>query len=180
MKRIRIVLILSLFIILSCKNKNTADSDLKRFKNYSVENKINKMTTLPSTNNPIVLRTDFSNDNEWTNICKEISTPDPEFGFLANVEIINDKTFENISEEIIINNDVSNYNHNFIFIVDKNTIANSEHPILCLGVNDNKGLKMRTIPSEMWGIENNLSIANMDFEDFSNATDKDGIFRGFK
>jgi hypothetical protein len=31
----------------------------------------------------------------------------------------------------------------------------------------------------LWGIENNLSIANMDFEEFGNAVGKDGIFRGF-
>jgi hypothetical protein len=41
-------------------------------------------------------------------------------------------------------------------------------------------MKLRTIPSEMWGIENNLSISNMDFEDFSNVVDEDGVFRGFK
>jgi Domain of unknown function (DUF6924) len=32
----------------------------------------------------------------------------------------------------------------------------------------------------MWSVENNLSIANMDFEDFADATDDDGIFRGFR
>jgi hypothetical protein len=31
----------------------------------------------------------------------------------------------------------------------------------------------------MWGIENNLSIANMDFEEFAENVDDDGIFRGF-
>jgi hypothetical protein len=31
----------------------------------------------------------------------------------------------------------------------------------------------------MWGIENNLSIANMDFEAFAENADPDGIFRGF-
>jgi hypothetical protein len=32
----------------------------------------------------------------------------------------------------------------------------------------------------MWEVENNLSIANMGFEEFANAVDKDGIFRGFQ
>jgi hypothetical protein len=31
----------------------------------------------------------------------------------------------------------------------------------------------------MWGVENNLSIANMDFEEFADAVGPDGIFRGF-
>jgi hypothetical protein len=38
----------------------------------------------------------------------------------------------------------------------------------------------RCIPAEMWGVENNLNIANMDWEDFADEVDADGIFRGFR
>jgi hypothetical protein len=31
----------------------------------------------------------------------------------------------------------------------------------------------------MASVENNLSIANMDFIDFAESVDEDGIFRGF-
>jgi uncharacterized protein DUF6924 len=31
----------------------------------------------------------------------------------------------------------------------------------------------------MWGVENNLSLANMDFEEFADSVDADGVFRGF-
>jgi hypothetical protein len=31
----------------------------------------------------------------------------------------------------------------------------------------------------MWGVENNLTIANMDFDDFAGAVQADGVFRGF-
>jgi hypothetical protein len=31
----------------------------------------------------------------------------------------------------------------------------------------------------MWGVENNLSIANMVFAEFAGAVDEDGVFRGF-
>ena len=30
----------------------------------------------------------------------------------------------------------------------------------------------------MWAVENNLSIANMDFKSFADHTDPDGIYRG--
>ncbi|WP_435828452.1 DUF6924 domain-containing protein, partial [Nocardia testacea] len=42
-----------------------------------------------------------------------------------------------------------------------------------------RGRTVRILPSQMWGIENNLSIANMDFQDFADAADPDGVFRGF-
>jgi hypothetical protein len=32
----------------------------------------------------------------------------------------------------------------------------------------------------MWSVENNLSISNMDFEEFAASADKNGIHRGFE
>jgi hypothetical protein len=37
----------------------------------------------------------------------------------------------------------------------------------------------RCIPSELWSVDNNLNIANMDWEDFAGSTGEDGVFRGF-
>jgi hypothetical protein len=37
----------------------------------------------------------------------------------------------------------------------------------------------RCIPSELWGIDNNLDLANRDGEDFASAVDEAGVFRGF-
>jgi hypothetical protein len=37
----------------------------------------------------------------------------------------------------------------------------------------------RCISSELWGVDNNLNISNMDWEDFAGAAGKDGVFRGF-
>lgn len=156
----------------SNKTETNFNKDIRHFT-------INKMT-LPSTDNPLVLRTDFSDENEWKTICDEIVTPNPAFGFLPHVVFASDITFKNLSEDKLFLDSTSTYNHAFIFIVDKTTMTNPEHPILCLGLKHNQGLKLRTIPSEMWSIENNLSISNMDFIEFSDAVDKDGIFRGFK
>lgn len=41
------------------------------------------------------------------------------------------------------------------------------------------GRTFRALPSEVNGIESNLSIANMDWEDFAESVDDDGVFRGF-
>ena len=41
------------------------------------------------------------------------------------------------------------------------------------------GRPFRVIPPEMWGVENNLSIANMDFYEFADKAEPDGVFRGF-
>lgn len=44
---------------------------------------------------------------------------------------------------------------------------------------DESGRTFRVISREMWGVENNLSIANMDYYEFADNVDPDGVFRGF-
>ncbi|WBC08931.1 hypothetical protein [Micromonospora sp. WMMA1947] len=41
------------------------------------------------------------------------------------------------------------------------------------------GRWFRVLPAEMWSVEDNLSIGNMDFFEFADAADPDGVFRGF-
>jgi len=63
--------------------------------------------------------------------------------------------------------------------VDRVALTDPEHPILVVDLMDQPGRTFRVIPSEAWGVENNLSIANMGFEEFAEAADEDGVFRGF-
>jgi hypothetical protein len=182
MKKVPAYLFLFVVLLASCeqnagskKDSSNQTSNSKRELNFITIS----MSKLPSTKHPIVLRTDFSNENEWKMICDEIITPNPEFGFIPNVVIASDTSFQDYTEEQLLSDSTTEYNHAFIFIVDKAAMINPEHPILCLGLQHNRGLKFRTIPSEMWGIENNLSISNIDFEEISSAVDNEGIFRGF-
>jgi hypothetical protein len=46
-------------------------------------------------------------------------------------------------------------------------------------LNEQVGRTFRSIPSEVEPIVANLSLANLDFADFADHTDPDGIFRGF-
>ena len=67
-----------------------------------------------------------------------------------------------------------------MFVVDNITIAHEEQPVAVLDLWHQPGRTFRVIPSQMWSIENNLSISNMDFFEFADAVDDDGIFRGFR
>ncbi len=137
-------------------------------------------THLPKSENPIVLRTTFEDDSSWKKICDEIIKPEETYGFFATVEFISDSSFAQWDQAQILEDTASLYTHSFIFIVDSITVASLEHPILCIGLRRDKGKSFRVIPSEMWGVENNLSISNMDFDSFMWAADADGVFRGFK
>ncbi len=56
------------------------------------------------------------------------------------------------------------WDHLFVFLADHQALSDPERPVLCVDLCDEPGRSFRVIPSEMWGIANNLSIANMGFE----------------
>lgn len=135
--------------------------------------------TFPHTENTLVLRTDFSNQAAWDKICQRIRKPVGWLRFRANIEFLNDPVYDGISLEQLLAQLPKNYNHSFIILADQTAIQSAEHPLLVVELYDHPGNSFRAIARAVQGIENNLSIANMDFEEFSSAVDADGIFRGF-
>ena len=57
-------------------------------------------------------------------------------------------------------------------------MGHEDLPVLCLDASAPERT-IRVIPSELWSVENNLSLANMDFEEFAAAAGTEGVFRGF-
>lgn len=138
------------------------------------------MKIIPETENALVLRTDFSEQSTWDLICKMIQKPVGLFGFRANVDFLSDEEYSNMTKEQLMSLIPKDYNHAFIMVVDQTTISHPDHPLLVI---DLFGVEIenefRAIPSQIQAIENNLSIANMDFEDFASEVGEDGIFRGY-
>ncbi len=69
--------------------------------------------------------------------------------------------------------------HSFAFLADATSHTNPEHPILVVELRENPGQVFRVIPTELWSVENNLALGNMDFKDFAQSVDADGVFRGW-
>lgn len=134
------------------------------------------MQQLPETENPLVLRTDFSSDAAWDQICVDIQRPVGDF--LANVEFLSDPQYEGLTPEQIPSLLPSESDQACIFIVDKFCLEHSEKPILVVDLLSEQQQSFRVIPSSMWNVENNLSLGNLDFEDFSSTVDAENIFRG--
>lgn len=137
------------------------------------------METIPQTENALVLRTDYSDDAAWEKVCAAIRRPVGVYRFLAYVEFLDDVQYEGIGVTRLLALIPEEYAHSFILIVDGITISYPEHPLLVVDLYDQPGRSFRAIPGQIQGIENNLSIANMDFRDFADAVDGDGVFRGF-
>lgn len=135
------------------------------------------MKPLPISDQTLLLRTDFSNDAAWASLYAAIKQPSEE-GFLAYVDCISDPDYADLTtEELLTQSEGSN--RGFTLIADRRTLTDPELPILVLDLTDQPGRIFRVIPRELWGVENNLSLANMDYHEFADCADPDGVFRGF-
>ena len=135
------------------------------------------MKPLPESDLALLIRTDFSDDAAWNEIREVVKMPVD--GFYAYVHYVEDREYSGITRDQILEL-FRGYNQSYAMIVDDVSIQNAEHPILILDLFDDAHPEFRAIPSMIQSIENNLSIANLDFEDFSSAADPDGILRGFR
>lgn len=137
------------------------------------------MKPIPTTENAPVLRTDFSDQAAWEKVCALIQEPVGIFRLRAYVDFIDDVDYANLTKDQLLQLILDDYDHTFIIVVDQIAVSHPEHPLLIVDLYEKSGREFRAIPSQIQGIENNLSIANMDFEEFADAVHPDGVFRGF-
>lgn len=127
----------------------------------------------------LVIRTDFSDDAAWEHVCKLIQEPQTQDNFQAYVECISDKACVGLTPEKVASVLPRGSHRTFAFLVDTVAIQNREHPVLVVDLAEDPGRSFRVIPSEAWGVQNNLALANMGFDEFAESVDADGVFRGF-
>lgn len=151
--------------------------------------------TAETVDAPWVVRTDFANTTAWNALKQAISAPQKVSGsdleFLANVRYVEDPKYGGLNPDALLRELPADYPFDFVFVADAETFRTPERLILVVGFasdeTDSDGGKhkrgalktFRAIPATIQSIENNLSIANMDYADFANSVQSDGVFRGF-
>ena len=65
-----------------------------------------------------------------------------------------------------------------LFVVDREAMI-EDHPIQVVDLSDEERPPFRCAANVLWSVDNNLNLANMDWEDFASAVDDDGVHRGF-
>jgi hypothetical protein len=133
--------------------------------------------TLPITTNALIIRTDFSNQGAWENITAKMKHPDEPFVF--NMELLDDRAYQGFAVEQLMAALPNEYPHSFMVVVDSIALSQRDQPTLVVNLLEQRGHIFRALPSQVAGIGNNLSIANMGFEEFAGAVGEDGVFRGF-
>lgn len=138
----------------------------------------------PLPNGSVLVRTWFGGGAAWERLVSQAEAPTAE-GFVANVTCVDDRAYSGLTAEGLV--ELHADRANVSFIADERTLTDPESPILAVlvsrfdfGVEASQLRPFRVIPSELWSVEVNIDIANMDWWDFTENTDDDGVFRGFE
>ena len=137
------------------------------------------MPTLPSSKDSLLIRTNFSDAEAWSAALTVVFTENDD-GFRAYVEIVDDSAWNNAEWERLRAVVLGNAEHaSVLFIVDGIALG-PDYPVLVVDLNDLSHQPFRCIARRLWSVDNNLNIANMDWEEFADDTGADGVFRGFE
>ncbi len=132
---------------------------------------------IPTSENALLIRTDFSDQSAWKTLTTAASEPaDP---FMFTMEIVDDRANSGATVEQLMGALSKDYPHSFMVVADSISISRPDHPLLVVDLLEERGRQFRTVAAQVASIDNNLSIANMNFEEFAGAVDEGGVFRGF-
>jgi hypothetical protein len=131
---------------------------------------------IPTTENALLIRTDFSNDHEWGRLTTIVREPaDP---FMFNMEIVDDRANSSATVDQLMGALPEDYPHSFMVVADTASMSQPDYPLLVVDLLEERGRQFRTVAAQLASIDNNLSIANMGFEEFAGLVDESGVFRG--
>lgn len=147
--------------------------------------------TLPATDDETLLvRTCFEDQAAWDRLYAAVVTPSPGDGFLAGVRIVDDPAYAGLSPAQLGALVPESAPEECLFVADRLALTHDDGPILVVPrvpahwddelrsfYRDRQ--EFRVAVTYLWGVENNLRLANMDWSEFADSTDPDGIHRGF-
>jgi hypothetical protein len=139
------------------------------------------MKMLPATLDMPVIRTDFSDQRAWEAMCAVIHSTerDDHDGTVAYVEFVDDPDFKGLSTAQILTLVTEDFrmNHGSLFLADEITLGSPEWPVLAIGLDGEPGSGFRVTAEKLYIVEYSLSTDSVDFCDFADGVDPDGVFR---
>jgi hypothetical protein len=125
----------------------------------------------------LLVRTDFSDHGAWQALHTALTSP----GLRADMHIVDDPTYRDLSPRQLISlAPAAGFPNELLIVADKAAVTSSEMPLLVIyQPAEEDRAELRVIAEELWAIEANIAFANMEWEEFVDAADDDGVFRGF-
>ena len=132
----------------------------------------------PSPEASPVVRTDFSSDEAWERLRTRLSQPEADLvGLPADVTFVADGRFRDATPDVLVAD--SALAGDFFFVADAGAMTDDMTLLAVDAATPPAGPPFRVAVDQVASVQVNLSIANMDWEDFADHVDGDGVFRGF-
>ena len=123
-----------------------------------------------------LVRTDFTSDAAWRHLVELACKTSPD-GFQARLRLVEDRRFDGADTASLVAADWQGAV--VLFVADAHAMDDCECSLLCVDLSKRPGRAFRCVPGALWGVENNLRLGNMDFEEFVEAAGSGDTFRGF-
>lgn len=126
-----------------------------------------------------LVRTWFGNDDAWHSLLTSVRTPS-EDDLIPIVSVIDDRAKLDAAPSALASLLSNHDEYSIIIAADERAMTEPDMPLLVVLADGSERPKtLRVVCSELWSIENNIRLANMEWESFEDAADQDGVFRGF-
>ena len=123
-----------------------------------------------------LLRTDGSKPERWDALLRAIRVPNS-LGFLASVLPITDPALEGLTVDQLRELPGTGDAVTFVLVADAEALAGDDFPILVVDVSGDDQPSFRVTAPCLWVVENNLSLANVDWQELLDSTAPDGVLR---
>jgi hypothetical protein len=140
------------------------------------------MSRLPESTDPLLIRTDFDDEEGWLATRAAALAETSEGGLVARayLHIVDDMRFTRCTDDELRAAALRPANRQpVLFVADSRTLADDDRPVQVVDLSERARRPFRCIARSLWMVENSLTVSNMDWEDFAEQTDDRGIFRGF-
>lgn len=118
-----------------------------------------------------LVQTDFSDMSNWGALLNEVLLEN-DMGFRAYIEPASDPRFAGSTPADVV---TAHLDASVVFIVDEKALTTKE--ILCIDGEDPTKV-FRAKASDLWIVENNVSIGNLLFEELMEQVGEDGLLIG--
>lgn len=133
----------------------------------------------------LLIRADFSNEEGWRTLqidAQAVRRTEDGITAQAVLTVVDDREFEAVSADELF--DLADGAVDYAFVADSQTFEDPRRPILVVDLSgdheddDTSISTFRVTPEHLVSVENNLSLANLDFADYIDNSDGDGVFTG--
>lgn len=137
------------------------------------------MPRLPRVNDSLLVRTDFSDNRAWAEVCAEARRVSDD-GLQAYLVPVSDRAYEGAPwQAVLAAVPASDAGAAVLFIADAESMAEPGHPVLAVSLFSGDGSPFRCVTTELAVVENNLNVAKLGWADFISQVGSDGVFRGW-